>query len=73
MNTLLQFLKEGNGNLSTARLIPVTIVAAVIFKYVWQTVTVGSSTFTPEEITLVLGSFGIKVGQKAMEEKTNEK
>lgn len=70
MNKLFEFLQEENGGLSTARLIPVIISCAVIFKYVWQTVTVGNANFTVEEITLLLGAFGIKVGQKAMEAKT---
>ena len=70
MNKMFEFLQENNGNLSTARLIPVIITFAIIFKYIWQTVSVGNASFTIEEITLLLGSFGIKVGQKAMETKT---
>ena len=69
MNKMFEFLQENNGNLSTARLIPVIITFAIIFKYIWKKVAVGNSTFTVEEITLLLGSFGIKVGQKAMETK----
>jgi len=69
MNKLFEFLQENNGNLSTARLIPVVITAAVLFKYIWQVVTTGTANFTIEEMTLLLGSFGIKVGQKALEAK----
>lgn len=69
MNKLFEFLQEENGGLSTARLIPVVITAAIIFKYVWQVITTNTSNFTPEEITMILGSFGIKVGQKALENK----
>lgn len=70
MNRMFEFLQENNGNLSTARLIPAIISCAVIFKYIWQTITTGNAAFTAEEITLVLGSFGIKVGQKVIENKT---
>lgn len=69
MGKLFEFLQENNGNLSTARLIPVVITAAVIFKYIWQVITTGSANFTIEEMTLLLGSFGIKVGQKVLENK----
>lgn len=69
MNKVFEFLQEANGDLSTARLIPVIITGAIIFKYVWMAITTGSSNFTIEEITLLLGAFGIKAGQKAIEVK----
>ena len=69
MNKLFEFLQESNGGLSTARLIPVIVSLAIIFKYIWQTIQSGTGNFTVEEITMLLGTFGIKVGQKAMETK----
>lgn len=72
MNKLFQFLQESNGNLSTARLIPTIVTLAIIFKYVWQVVKTDAANFSVEEITMLLGSFGIKVGQKPLEKKPNE-
>lgn len=69
MGKIFEFLQESNGDLSTARLIPVIITGAIVFKYVWLTITTGSGNFTVEEITLLLGAFGIKAGQKVIEVK----
>lgn len=71
MRNVFEFLQENNGNLSTARLLPVVITSAIIFKYIYQVLSTGTASFTSEELVMVLGSFGIKVGQKAIENKAN--
>lgn len=70
MNRIFELLQENNGNFSSARLITFMISGAVLFKYIWQVVHTGNANITGEEIALVLGSFGLKVGQKAIENKT---
>lgn len=72
MGKLFEFLQENNGCLSTARLIPVVVTLSIVFKYVLQAIQTGNSNFTVEEITLLLGSFGIKVGQKTIEVKPGD-
>lgn len=70
MNKLFEFLQEENGGLSTARLIPFLFACAILFKYIWQVMKTNNANFSIEEITMMLGSFGLKVGQKAMETKS---
>lgn len=69
MNKLFEFLQEDNGGFSSARLITMLFAGAILFKYLWQVVQKGDANFSMEEITLMLGAFGIKAGQKFVENK----
>ena len=72
MNKIFGFLQEDNGVFSSARLITVLFACAIIFKYVWQIVKTDNANFSMEEITMMLGAFGIKAGQKYVENKPTE-
>ena len=69
MNKIFEFLQEDNGGFSSARLITTLFACAILFKYVWQVAQKGDANFSMEEITMMLGSFGIKAGQKFVENK----
>ena len=71
MNKIFEFLQEGNGDFSSARLITMLFAGAILFKYVWQVIQTGNANFSMEEITMMLGSFGIKAGQKYVENKAS--
>ena len=72
MNKLFEFFQEDNGGFSSARLITLLFASAIIFKYVWQIVHTNDANFSMEEITMMLGSFGIKAGQKYVENKPTD-
>ena len=72
MNKIFEFLQENNGGLSSARLITIMFASAILFKYVWQVVKTNDANFSMEEITMMLGAFGIKAGQKYVENKPME-
>lgn len=69
MYKMFEFLQEDNGGFSSARLITLLFACAILFKYVWQVVQTGNANFSMEEISMMLGSFGIKAGQKYVEDK----
>ena len=69
MNKIFEFLQEENGGFSSARLITMLFACAIIFKYVWQIIKTDNANFSMEEITMMLGAFGIKAGQKYVENK----
>ena len=70
MNKLFEFLQEENGGFSSARLITIMFASAILFKYVWQVVKTNDANFSMEEITMMLGAFGIKASQKIVENRT---
>jgi len=72
MGKIFEFLQEDNGGFSCTRAIVMLFAFAILFKYVWQVVTTGTANFSMEEITMMLGSFGIKAGQKVVENKPSE-
>ena len=66
---IFEFMQEDNGGFSSARLIIFLFAFAIVFKYVWQIIHTGTANFSMEEITMMLGAFGIKSGQKYVENK----
>lgn len=68
MNMLKQLIQDGAGNTSSTRAAFLIVIAGVIFNWVYLTIHTGQAQALDwNQVTLVLGAFAAKVGQKAFE------
>jgi len=69
MRTLLEFFTETNGRLSSTRLF--VFIVIVMFVIDWSINIYRGINFmpSPQTLAVIIASFGLKAGQKAIEEK----
>lgn len=72
MNRLFEFLEENNGGISFMRVASFGIIGVTLF--VWAYTSVKTMTIQKidiEQLMLILGSLGLKLGQKVVENRTS--
>lgn len=70
---LFNMFKEDNGNVSSMRITMFIITLCCMVDYMFSTFTKGQWKPSPEIITILLGSLGLKMGQKFAESKKLQK
>lgn len=68
MNILKQLIQDGAGNTSSIRAAFLLVIAGVVFNWCYLTIKTGTAQQLDwNQVTLVLGAFAAKVGQRAFE------
>lgn len=71
MGRLIEFLEENNGGISFMRVASFGIIGVTLFVWAYTSIrTMQIQKMDIEQIMLILGSLGFKLGQKIVENKT---
>ena len=71
MNRMFEFLEEDNGGISFMRVASFGIIGVTLFVWAYTSIrTMQIQKMDIEQIMLILGSLGFKLGQKFVESKT---
>ncbi len=71
MKSLLQMLSEGDGQVSTMRVLAFLVVLSILIPAVVVAIRTNTGlSLSMEQITLILGTLGIKTFQRSVEEKS---
>ncbi|MCC7212504.1 MAG: hypothetical protein IT451_11785 [Candidatus Brocadia sp.] len=72
MNRLFEFLEENNGGISFMRVASLGIIGVTLFVWAYTSIkTMQIQKIDIEQLMLMLGALGFKLGQKIIENKTS--
>lgn len=72
MNRIFEFLEENNGGVSFMRVASFGIIGVILFVWAYTSIkTMQIQKIDIEQLMLMLGALGFKLGQKIIENKTS--